>query len=78
MDTALAGLKYLGIVILIVIVILVIIDNLKQKTKPDTLPKTLPKNSDNLSKPLDKKSPSPLPYIEPSSPIRSNTSPLEV
>ena len=78
METALAGLKYLRIVILIIIVILVIIDNLKQKTKPKSLPNTLPKNSDTPSKPLDKKPPSPSPYLGPSSPIRSNISPLEV
>jgi hypothetical protein len=74
MDTTLAGFKYLEIVIFIIIVIMVVLDNLKQKRKPETMPM----NKDTPSKPLGKKTPRPTPYLEPSTSIEPNTSPLEV
>ena len=71
MDSALAGFKFLGIVILIIIVI---IDNLKQKRKPETTPK----NKDIPSQPLGKKTLKPNPSLEPSTSMEPNTSPLEI
>ena len=74
MDSALAGFKFLGIVILIIIVIMVIIDNLKQKSKPETTHK----NKDIPSQPLGKKTLKPNPSLEPSTSMEPNTSPLEI